>query len=37
MASLSVRKIEDDVYQRLRARAKEHGRRVQSVLDWLDD
>ena len=25
MASLSVRKIEDDVYERLRARAKEHG------------
>lgn len=25
MASLSVRKIEDDVYERLRTRAKEHG------------
>ncbi len=25
MASLSVRKIEDDVYKRLRARAKGHG------------
>ncbi len=25
MASLSVRKIEDDIYERLRARAQEHG------------
>ena len=25
MASLSVRKIEDDIYERLRARAKKHG------------
>jgi len=25
MASLSVRKIDDDVYQRLKARAAEHG------------
>ena len=25
MASLSVRKIEDDIYERLRVRAQEHG------------
>ncbi len=25
MASLSVRRIEDDVYERLRARARQHG------------